>query len=243
MELKTKPGGLPNFFYDIIVFLIPTLLFAIGLVFGMGWEQSILNFVSSNNIEGWRTFWLVLAMLLASYEYGRLAETFSDTFVRRPILFLHGKKVLFKNKDFCRDLSHATDRLKLDSKGTGSCIGSKWVVYVFALVFTPALGADLLKRYAWEKLARSSAFSCVCLLFISVCVRLGSLMLDQNANQRVWCFGGIGYTGVTCCCYFILCIDYYKRNCWNNDLLITIVPVLARAAETLKTSASSNDKE
>jgi hypothetical protein len=234
MELSTKPGGIPNFFYDVIVFLIPTVLFAIGLVFGMGWEPRVMEFVSSGKLDGWHSAWIITAIVLASYEYGRLAETFSDTLVGRPLRFLHKKGFLLRNKDFAKDLRNETVPLSLGNDKIGSRTGSKWSIYVFALVFTPSLGADLLKRYAWEKLARSSAFSCAVLGLTSVCVLAGALTLRKAGGPDPWQFGGLGYTAIAILCYIILCADFYKRNAWNQDLLITVVPVLARAAESLK---------
>lgn len=230
MEISTKPGGLPNFFYDIIVFLIPTLLFGIGLVLGLGWEREIITFFSSGKLEGWQTLWLIIAFLLASYEYGRVAETFSDTLVAAPLRFLHRKKILFRNKDFSRDLCDEAKQLNLKKSAVASRTGSKWTIYVFALIFTPALGIDLIKRYAWEKLARSSAFSCALLALISI----SFAYFNRASTMNDWQFGGIKYTGVALLSYIVVSIDYYKRNAWNHDLLVTVIPVLASAVASHK---------
>jgi hypothetical protein len=243
MELGSKPGGLPNLFYDAIVFLIPTLLFGLGFLFGMGWEPKVIAFVSSGKLEGWHSVWLMIAVVLASYEYGRVAETFSDTFVGAPLRFLHKRKLLLKHKDFVRDLRDDTITLNLSTGKVGSRHGSKWAIYLFALGFAPGLGADLLKRYAWEKLARSSAFSCILLAAISLCFAFKARFVDRSLVLTDWHFGSNEYTGVALVSYVLLCADYYKRNAWNHDLLVTAVPILARAAELLAKPQKKNGEE
>jgi hypothetical protein len=240
MESGTKPGGLPNLFYDAIVFLIPTLLFGMGILLGMGWEQKVFAFVSSGKLEGWHSIWLMIAMILASYEYGRVAETFSDILVGAPLRFLHKRRFVLKHKDFMRDLREDTIALKLSTGKAGSRHGSKWAIYIFALAFAPSLGADLLKRYAWEKLARSSAFSCILLAVISLFCALKARCFDKTFVIVHWRFGSGEYTVTAIISYMLLCADYYKRNVWNHDLLVTAVPVLARAAELLTTSAKED---
>lgn len=101
---------------------------------------------------------------------------------------------------------------------------SKWTLFFFALEHVPPLGADLLKRYAWEKLARSSSFCGLTLLTFSLGVAAWDLAHGWTAPRMT--FGSWSYSCTAAALYLISSVDYYKRNCWNNDLLITTMPVI-----------------
>jgi hypothetical protein len=166
---------LPNVFYDIIVFLTPTLTLCIGLVIGFSLYKNIWVSIVAGGGAALSVGVGILLVFFLGYEYGRLAETFSDIIVAGPIHFFRKKQWLFDNHDFQRDLSAQVNYLGIDMQFFDGRNKSKWSLYFFALEHAPFVGADLLKRYAWEKLARSEAFAFFCLSCISASFMLHNL--------------------------------------------------------------------
>ncbi len=217
-------GNVPNFFYDFIVFFTPTIGMAFGIAVGLtGSVTAIESLLSQLGLLG--AVILFVLLFLASYEYGRLAETFSDFFV---VKIIHGLQKLgaFKNSDYRLELSEQVALLPFELSDLKGRTGSKWTLFFFAQYVNPQLGSDLLKRYAWEKLARSSCLTVGLLFLGSFTTHMREIYSSIQLNKSMFQFGGIGFTGVTLVLYFIFLVDFYKRNCWNNDLLITTLPVI-----------------
>ena len=233
-EAPAKPGyNIPNLFYDVIVFLTPTITFLIGVLTGL--HNLWMPYIKRDfKIETGVSAVLVLVLFFASYEFGRLAETFSDIFIASPLRALKKRKLLFTNPDFALDLSPQVHLLGIPDKLYFGRTKSKWSLFFFALQYVPSVGADLLKRYAWEKLARSSAFCGLTLFIISLCVRL-----VHGIHGSAFAFMEFGSRSFTLCAvalYILSSVDYYKRNCWNNDLLITTMPVILSGVEKATSS-------
>lgn len=232
-------GAVPNFFYDFIVFVAPTIGIAAGISLGLTGSFDIIEqWLKSIGLVG--AIGMSLLIFFASYEYGRLAETYSDLFVGRVVNYVRrwGVRWLFQDSDYRRNLSEEISKLPLPELDLKDRRDSKWTVYFFALYVNPKIGEDLLKRYAWEKLARSSAFSAFVLLVASVLAFLYHVAFGPGAKLPLFQFGGIAYTGFAFLLYVILLVDYYKRNCWNNDLLMSVLPVLI--ANHVSNSRDSN---
>lgn len=232
MEIEgTKSYQVPNIFYDVIVFLTPTLTFGIGLTIGFSLYGRIWDSIVKGGSATLSVIAGILVIFIVGYEFGRLAETFSDVFVAGPLRFLNGKQWLFKNCDFQRDLSNQVNGLGITETMFDGRIKSKWSLYFYALEHAPYIGADLLKRYAWEKLARSAAFAFFCLSILSATFLIHNLI----ASQPVYAYKSqVGHPSFFLACvfmYLVCLIDYYKRNCWNSDLLITTMPIIVDAVK------------
>jgi hypothetical protein len=226
-DATTKQVGAPNVFYDVIVFLTPTVTFGVGVLLGMHRLKDLDSVLLTDDMGALAAVALALVVFFLSYEFGRIAETYSDVFVATPVRFLQKHKVLmFCNADFGKDLSRQVELLGIPSALFDGRANSKWTLLFYALDRAPPIGADLLKRYAWEKLARSSAFAMFALAVISIMFSARYLLVDGEADPASFTFGSLEYTLSTVLLYVLWTLDYYKRNCWNNDLLITTIPVL-----------------
>jgi hypothetical protein len=225
--------SIPNVFYDLIVFASSTVLFAAGLFFGLGqhhnqWYRSL----------GTANIILILAILLfLSYEYGRIAEAWSANLVQTPLQLIRDHTRFLKNKDFLAPLSNVESVLGINVSSKLRD-GGKWAVYFYAMGVNPTVGSDLLKRYAWEKLSRNSALTFCLLTITSVTV---AILNSFGVSSRVpgsWVFGSAEYTCISFVCAILTYGEYYRRNCWNNDLLERVVPVLAKLAELTQKSST-----
>jgi hypothetical protein len=222
----------PNIFYDIIVFLTPTITFLFALSIGLHDRITVLARDPAFSIDIATMILVGLALFFASYEFGRVAETYSDVFVARPIRWLHKRGWLFKNPDYNVDLSEQVRMTGVDGDLFFGRAKSKWTIFFFALEYIPHVGSDLLKRYAWEKLARSSAFAIFLIFMVSVLMYGYHLITGYEASP--WAFGSIELTLVSLFLYLVWTFDYYQRNCWNCDLLITTMPVIVAAVHDLR---------
>ncbi len=224
---ESRLSAIPNAFYDLIVFVTPTLLFGIGIAIGINGTDwvSKLDFGDVKAIEAIAT--ATLAVLL-SYEYGRIAEAWSAVLVQRPLIWLNKKVPFMKSADFCRLPEDVYTYFNLPGAPSDRR-GDKWVIYFYAFCASPTLGSDLLKRYAWEKLSRNSALTYGILLLASVAVALLDLIGLVQKPVSPGGFGGLGYTLVVAALTVIAYGEYYKRNVWNYDLLTRTSPVLLSA--------------
>jgi len=242
-NIDARSLAFPNLFYDIIVFLTPTLTFLIGLAAGTGVLSGLWSSISSDQGGGLLVLIVSLVVFFVGYEYGRLAETYSDVFVGMPIRILKKLGVLGKNGDFGKSLDYQVKLLGIDIEHFQGRTKSKWTLYFYAIQNAPLVGADLLKRYAWEKLARSEGFSFFLLFSVSVSIHLSNYLTGNSVLQTNLQFGSTVYLVTSFALYIVAIIDYYKRNAWNADLLITTIPIIVNAVAGRKNIQVPVDSE
>lgn len=224
MSETSTMNSVPNVFYDLIAFAPPTISLAIGGYVGFG----LWNVVSPRDLGGWNVALILLALFFLSYEYGRSAEACSSLIVQWPLALLH-KWGLLRSRDFLDTLGDVEGTLGLKLKA-GARPGGKWAVYFYALRVDPGVGSDLLKRYAWEKLSRSSAYTFALLLFTSVTIHIVRRWLPANV-VGVWQFGTVWFDVTLLVLMIATYYEYYRRNCWNNDLIRKVLAVLSMNAK------------
>jgi hypothetical protein len=225
-DMESRTFVFPNLFYDVIVFLTPTLTFLIGVSEGLGVLDDLWRSLSAGQGSGLSILVVSFIIFFVGYEYGRLAETYSDIFVGTPLRFLRRIGLLKKDGDFGRLLSHQVELLGINLEMFEGRTTSKWTLYFYAMQNAPLVGADLLKRYAWEKLARSAGFSFFLLFIISATIHGNNLVFGTSEYLLNWQFGTPEFLIVSFSLYVMCVIDYYRRNAWNADLLITTLPVI-----------------
>jgi len=233
-----KNPSVPNFFYDLIVFVSPSILLILGILIGV--QEWSIEFIK-NNFKNISTidFIVVLSfMFYVSYEYGRLAEALSSPFVSDIVRFLHKKKVL-KDSDFYLDLSNEIEKIELPISLDNKRRNSKWTIYFYAILLAPHIGTDLLKRYAWEKLSRSSAFTFLLLFFISFVFVIFNLFKDFGMLCGKYGFSSFYFLIISFLLTIATFYEYYRRNSWNNDLLIKVLPILQLEFERQKEKNNS----
>lgn len=227
--------AIPNFFYDLIVFVSPSILLMFGLAVGLK-EKMGADLTSKLNLGAIDFLAVIFAILFIAYEYGRLTEALSHFFVSRPIKhfirFMKRLKVKkFENTDYSLDLTKEVEHLNVPHQFEELRKGSKWTIYFYALLYAPNIGRDLLKRYAWEKLSRSSAFTFFLLLVISTVVMLLNKYYEAPILSKNFSLGSIEFTLATIIMSLFTYYEYYRRNSWNNDLLTKVTPILILAKE------------
>lgn len=233
----TEHIKIPNFFYDLIVFMTPSLSLALGIMSGLG--QHGYKFLKSQvNLSTTEGFDLALLLILfffgflfLAYEYGRLAEALSS-WISDMVKYLRKRKILFaREKDYSIPFGDQINKLKLPVKLEDERM-DKWTIYFYAMRFQPNIGSDILKRYAWEKLARSSAFTFGILSIISCIVgvlrifQIKRLLSYSLLDTGFFGWGSIAYTFFSILMFALTTYEYYRRKSWNNDLLIKILPVI-----------------
>lgn len=207
-------SNVPNAFYDLIVFSSSSILFLTLFSWGIGWIDS--SFISQVDIKN--SIVILLGLFFFSYEYGRIAEAWSSTIVQKPLFWLQNNTRFLCNTDYLHNLDDVEEILGIECV-SGSRKGGKWTVYFYAMTINPKLGTDLLKRYAWEKLARNSAFTFFILFIFSyTCFLLHNYCGFLLLNFGDWKFGSSQFTLILMAMIVLTYYDYYLRNCWNNDL-------------------------
>lgn len=223
-----KINALPNAFYDLIVFSVSTVIFAIGLFIGLG----IYNTYWYRELETINYIFILIGIIFGGYEYGRIAEAWSAIIVQRPLKFLHSHNILLKNKDFLVEIKGVEEYFN-SAKFQNEREGGKWFIYFYSSLVSSKIGLDLMKRYAWEKLSRNSAFT-FCMLFISsISIMLYNIIFKSTNFNGNWVFGSIEYTLISFVMLVFTYYEYYRRNSWNNDLLIKAMPVLKIAKQMI----------
>ena len=233
----TESVKVPNFFYDLIVFMTPSLTLTIGIITGYGVNG--FDFLSKNlellNVKGFDflimfIFFFIIFLFIA-YEYGRLAEALSNC-ISNMVRFLRRKKILFtKQKDYNINFKNEISKLNLHDMLDEDRM-DKWTIYFYIMRFQSSIGSDILKRYAWEKLSRSSAFTFGILLFISLLISIVKIFNIKSVagyyfiDTGIFGFGSLAYTLGAFIMFILTCYEYYRRRSWNNDLLIKILPVI-----------------
>jgi hypothetical protein len=228
LEENIGPSSFPNIFYDLIVFVSPTVVLAAGLISGAGgWHLLVQAF---SGLAATALVVVLLGLVLLGYEYGRLAEALSSSLVAAPLRFLAKRHIFLHNSNFNMSLERECDLLPI-WKELPQMRRDKWSLYFYASIVAPHLGRDLLKRYAWEKLSRSSAMTFLILASLSWIRIFGSTMCLLNRQTQAWGFGSVLYTTVATLFTIAVYYEYYQRNAWNNDLLCKTLPVLLYAAK------------
>jgi len=172
---------------------------------------------------------VLLFFIFIGYEYGRLIETLSSPLVSNPLKFLHKHRIFLKDPDFKMDLSKEVESLNLGPVEGCSKSGGKWAIYFHATLVCPHIGLDLLKRYAWEKLSRSSALTFLILLILSLLFHFYKPSGIKQLIPSEWLIASWKYTAVMATLCIAAYYEHYQRNSWNNDLLARILPVLILA--------------
>ncbi len=235
--MSSKSVGIPNYFYDLIVFVSPSILIIIGFALGyFGWFYDKIKALMIN-IGAIDILVVILVLLFIAYEYGRLAEALSHALVTNSIKLLR-KINIFSSPDYSIDFSSSVEQLELPVEIIESKKGNKWSIYFFALLHCPNIGQDLLKRYAWEKLSRSSAFSFLILFIISLVYQIIFLFTSRYMIVGDIGFGTWYYTLISFSFVLITYYEFYRRKCWNNDLLVKVLPILISASKLPHTGNS-----
>lgn len=219
---------IPNTLYEVIAY------FSSGSLFILLGFLSIVEDDATSSIttaffalDVYEQIAMILVLGILTYIYGQLASTLSAPLIADPV----GRLIRRMNKrvssDFRVNFSSILDSYGLSEKIPEGKRNNKWTLMFYLLLNAPNLGNDLMKRYAREKLARINAFNMLLLFILTIFSKLSSL-LDLDIFYSLTKFFKVAHP-IWFFVFFILvilyCYEYYKRKCWNNDLLIKVLPI------------------
>jgi len=234
--MDSKTVSIPNIFYDLIVFVSPSILLITGLIIGLNGFPITYVIDNKINIGAINFIFILFFFIFIGYEYGRLIEAISSILVSKPLKFLHKHKIFLNNPDFKIKLYKEYEALNLYKIEESEQNGGRWGIMFHASLVAPHIGLDLLKRYAWEKLSRSSALTFLILFITSIIFHYYRPSGLEQLVPNEWIFSSWSYTisvGILCMTTYY---EYYQRNSWNNDLLKKILPILILAEEMKSTN-------
>lgn len=217
----------PDIFYEIIAYFFSGGLFiALGSLAMV--EPDVLKriaiYVFSLGLPV--QIGLVVFAGVLTYSYGQLASTLSAPFVADPVGKIVKKISRWTSPDFRIDFSDTVKAYGLSDKLPTSKINNKWTLMFYLNVKVPEIGKDIMKRYAREKLARINAFNMFLLIVLAILSLIGERF---QLGQRLGLSAVLRAADPLWLVLYIVLIavysyEYYKRKCWNNDLLIKVMP-------------------
>ena len=219
--------SIPNSFYDLIVFLTPTSIFMIIIL--ANFDNYIDYYSEMEKVSFGNLFVASVILLTLSYEYGRAIEAWSSYFVQKPIFWLQNTIGWPKNDNFgwAPNSNDLGMKYGLEHKQAKN----RWTYYYVAALVDKEIGSDLLKRYAWEKLSRSSALNYMILAAVSAVTYSLTLIGVINPPRSPLGIGQPAFTVLMSLMSIACASEYYFRCNWNMDLLIKITPVLKTAVD------------
>ena len=210
--------------YEVIAYFgsasLAFVLFSIGLLDDPLFTALKQFFRSLNAAE--LTILVIIAVTIA-YVYGQFASALSASViggsVSRFARKFHPKGWHDYNYDFT---SLVASFFTEDNHIPDNKKNNRWTLVYLVIVMTPAIGADILKRQARERLARINSMNMALLMTASMAASIVSAlgMLPGFHPPSMW-FAAL--------CAVLSCLfayEYYKRRCWNNDLLVKILPAI-----------------
>ena len=172
---------------------------------------------------------LLIVSATVAYVYGQLASTLSSTIIGRQIRHMSSLLPEKYVADYRYDFSDAVEQIGVKDRLPPSKVNNKWTLLFFIRTKHPDISRDLSKRQMRERLARINALNMLVLLFTSI----SHIIIVRNGYQvtsnSIWkesiplywpvVFGVLS---------FLFSYEFFKRACWNNDLIVKFLPVINR---------------
>lgn len=217
----------PSSFYEIIAYFgsgaLCIALFCIGFT-----ERTALSaFADWLSVQSApQTIALLVVLALVAYTYSQLVSALSAQLIGTPVKFVVGK-LKSSSEDFKEDFTSLVQSHRLAGFLPQKKLNNKWTLYFFLLAVVPEIGRDLLKRYAREKLARINATNMLFLLALAIAAKILNLTgwSVYFPLRHVIQIPTTGFTSICAALLMGFVYEYYKRKCWNNDLLTKVFPV------------------
>ena len=214
---KLKPlsllGSIGLGLYEFIAYFGSASIFSVLAILGFvkfSTVDHVLHIARTLN-----SYQLTIALLIASvlaYSYGQVASAFSGPAVAGPVSKLARLAKRHASPDFF---------LSFDS-----------AVRAYGLQGELPDGKVIMKRYAREKLARVNTLNAAILLAASVIAYARRLLPGATYppglhKPSLW------FVAFVALLVPVFAYEYYKRHCWNNDLLLKVLPaVVSNASDT-----------
>ena len=219
---------IPSTLYEIIAYFCSGILFvALGSVAML--DQVTLKKVTTYlfTLDLHEQIGLTVLLGILTYAYGQLSSTLSAPFIADPVSKFVKKLGRWTSSDFKTDFSNAVTSYGLADNLPSSKVNNKWTLMFYLQVKHPEIGKDIMKRYAREKLARINAFNMLLLTFLAIISIIGK---DFGMGQKLGLGNVLQATNIWWIIIYIILVitysyEYYKRKCWNNDLLLKVLPV------------------
>ena len=170
---------------------------------------------------------LLLVSATVAYVYGQLASTLSSTLIGRQIRRLSRLLPQKYTEDYLYDFTEAVERLGFKDRLPPEKINNKWTLLFFVRSKNPGIARDLSKQQMRERLARLNALNILLLLTLNLShiliihsgYQLPPTSILKEIVSPYW-------VGVFAVLLLLFSYEFYKRACWNNDLIVKVLPVV-----------------
>lgn len=230
---------IPNTFYEVIAYFgsatVLVLLACIGFA-EIDFIRRIGDFARA--LKGQELALLCIIVLALVYAYGQLASTLSAPFIADPVGHLVKKLGKRVSPDFRMDFTDVVCQYGLHHCLPDNRVNNKWTLMFHLLVKSPSVGRDMLKRYAREKLARINALNALFMACLSVLTWIPYVRAARTFDAlRPYIRTASPWFLLVCAALTaVFSYEYYKRKCWNNDLLVKVLPVAMGRKESRRRS-------
>lgn len=231
MDTETATKQLTASLYEVIAYFgsacLALLLFATGLLDRSTAAALQASLGALNTPE---KVLLVVAAGTVTYVYGQLASALSSTIIGSTVSGFANRYPNRLSGDFNFNFSNIVEQCGLTDGLPASKHNSKWTIIYFIISAAPYLGRDVLNRQARERLARINATN---MLFLATLSLLGLLLNAIGFRPPEDILSLVRVPSLT---FALVCIalgivftyEFYKRKCWNNDIIVKILPAVRR---------------
>jgi hypothetical protein len=244
MDIESASKQISSSLYEVIAYFGSACLALVMFLWGL-LDNELLQeqkkFVGAHSAP--ELFVLLIVVGTVTYVYGQLASALSATVIGVPIARLTRRFSKRTSSDFDYDFSALVSSCALDVDLPIKKRNNKWTLIYFIITKTPNVGRDIIKRQARERLARINATN---MLFLAVLSMFGLLAkwtgLSTHLPLRdVLRVPSPSYVALCMLLGAAFAFEYYKRRCWNNDLLVKILPAIRRLVVPTGDDPRAND--
>lgn len=231
MDLEPASKQISSSLYEVIAYFGSACLALVMFLWGLLDSQLLQEqkkFVGAHSTP--EVMVLLIVVGTVTYVYGQLASALSATVIGVPISRLVKRFPKRISSDFEYNFSALVSSCSLDVDLPTRKRNNKWTLIYFIITKAPNVGRDIIKRQARERLARINATNMLFLAVPSMFVLLAkwtglSIHLSLQGVLRVpspW------FVALCMLLAAAFAFEYYKRRCWNNDLLVKILPAIRK---------------
>lgn len=219
-----------NTFYEIAAYFGSGIVFlvigSLGLV-----ERDFLTRATQElaSLNTPAQIFLLVLLVSMTYAYGQLSSALSSPLIAGPVGGVVKQRGARYKGDYNADFTSIIAAYELHTRLPDTKRNNKWTLIFYLLTSQPEIGRDILKRYAREKMARINAVNMLFLTVLSasaILINLLGLRLGTGLHRYLH-VPNVWFAVFCACLTCVYAYEYYLRRCWNNDLLIKVLPAVA----------------
>lgn len=221
--MKNTLDRLPNAFYDVIAYFFSGIIFATIFFYTRYPFDEIIKFFEKKSIA--ENVLIVLIAITFMYIWGQISSTLSSYMVKKPIVFILKKILKSEEDEFFFKYDNVLEKFPILNDYPKKYRGNYWTLIYYIFLISPAIGSDVMKRYARCKLSRINSFN-----FFLLTIYLIYMNVFDDPSNRINLVHNIGLLLIT----IVMYIDFYQRQKWFNDIIIKIYASIDRFMKDTK---------